>query len=633
MNSIDRLKKHRIGRLAPALLALCLACAAALSPAAPREPAPEEGIRAGQPHAIYYGIPGYGFGHRLVGEAGIQVLLYTDLMSPPERLPMTATNGIWEASFTLRDTSVTMILLAFAAADSLGIPVEKMVDDNDGNGWDLLVVDASGAPVRGAFEARALSYTGYGSIRPENLGQALSEIQEELRRFPDNYSARLLGYTIRLKQEAYANTTRRRISEETKSLLDEKPEDSEAIRFAVDAYRMIGENEKASQWEQALLRLNPRGEQAARKAFEEILRVGEPADRLQRLAEFRQTFPDSRMTEYALSSMATAAIELGDSLTMVETGDALLERGTTPAAASGLAGIAGVFSEQSRKLPRAEAYIRRALHLIRAGSVAPPPQVTAADWEEQVRSTEARYRDILGWILVQRGDGEQGIRELLLATEQLSQPGVYYHLAKAYEGAGDTENALVHYARATAFGGEDSEAYDAFEYLWYLQRPSDSMELFLREQADVVDSRYREKILSGEIHLPAPEFELEDLYGDWIRLSDQRGSVTLLCFWASWSESSSVLIEELKKLSIDFGRDVLFLTITVDVGEEDIRNFIRETRMRFPVMLSAGTDKDFNLQGVPTLYVIDAEGVIRFVHRGYRPDIRRVLSVELEELL
>jgi hypothetical protein len=58
-----------------------------------------------------------------------------------------------------------------------------------------------------------------------------------------------------------------------------------------------------------------------------------------------------------------------------------------------------------------------------------------------------------------------------------------------------------------------------------------------------------------------------------------------------------------------------------------------KNKIIFPVLINNGTDKDYRLQGVPMLFLIDGLGNIQFEHRGYRPDIGQNLTIELNSLL
>jgi len=593
-------------------------------------------LQYGQPMQVVYDVKKSEFKEILPNPKGLIALIYKNSLDPPEYLDMEKKGESWETTFTLTDTSVKMIMVAFQAIDSLGLRHPDLIADNNGEYWDLLVIDPTGNPVQGAHQVRALSYSGMGGKRNENLQRAFDEIKTELSLYPDNLSARKLLYTILLSANDYDDSIRSKIEREINSLLRENPDDETFMNFAVTGYRMIDKTDKARKIENELIKRNPKGNQAALKALDEIMKLEDIEIRAQRLNTFLEEFPNSSVGGLALSSLATAAIELDDSTRMVDVGNKLMEKASTPAAASGLAGIAGVLSEKQFRLDRASAYAKKALILIQSSEISTKPaEMSIREWEQQRRTTEARYRDILGWIYVHQGKMEQAISELSESVKGTSQPGVQYHLASALEKSGAVEEALLNYARAVAYGGEIGDiAYQAFYDLWLKAgKQEGDMELFLDKQDEWVRSHYEQRVLTQRSIRPAPDFELEDLDGGWVRLSDQKDSIILLFFWASWSESSWQMLKEIHTLSRYFGEDVLFLTISTDPDYYTVKDYVKKKRIFLPVLLNDGTDQDYGLLGVPTLFVIDGKGKIHFEHKGYRPGIQEMLAVELEDLL
>ena len=93
------------------------------------------------------------------------------------------------------------------------------------------------------------------------------------------------------------------------------------------------------------------------------------------------------------------------------------------------------------------------------------------------------------------------------------------------------------------------------------------------------------------------------------------------------------LLKELEKVAETFGQQVLFLSIAVDTDYEEIEKTVRRQGIIFPVLLNDETDRDYELRGVPAVFVIDGSGNIHFEHQGYRSDIENVLIVELDDLL
>ena len=120
---------------------------------------------------------------------------------------------------------------------------------------------------------------------------------------------------------------------------------------------------------------------------------------------------------------------------------------------------------------------------------------------------------------------------------------------------------------------------------------------------------------------PAPpvELRLPDLDGRERTLDELEGKVVLVNFWASWCIPCVTEMPSIQRLA-EAMRDKPFAVIGVNVGEAELRvkTMVRRLGITFPVLL----DKDsavFNRWGatvLPTTYVLDGEGVVRYLGRG-----------------
>jgi tetratricopeptide (TPR) repeat protein len=598
-------------------------------------PSPQNKLVYGEAFRIEYDAASF-FTGPLRDTPEITLLVYTNMLDLPKTTPMEKEDGVWIATITVRDTSVKMILFAFRAETPLDMRPKENLDTNDGYYWDALVCDQRGTVVEGAYQARAASYTGLGGTRVEDLDMALQAVETEMKLYPDNLSARSLYYSILLRDFEYSEEVRDRIDNDIHAQLRKRSEDTETLQFAIHSYQMIGMRDEAEELEDRLVRLNPRGEKAAQREFYSIMNIEEAQERMSALDRFLRNYPDTQSADFALSNLASTAIELNDTTRMIEVGDRILNESVSLAGASSLAGLAGALTEKLWALNRAISYAQRALELLQAQAYSMrPPDVPVQEWKQQILTTEARYRDILGWALIQQGSLDSGLSMLEEAEKGTSQPAVHYHLGLALEKTGQTDQALIQLARAVAHGGDVAElAWDEFYRIWdQLGRTEEDGEAFLDEQGAWLQEDFRGRILSLRNVRPAPDFELEARAGGWVRLADQRGSVILLCFWASWSQSSQMLFNDLEALAGMYGQDVLFLAIAADRDIRSTERFLQKNPTEITVLYNDGTDSDYGLQGVPTLFVIDARGNIHFEHRGYKPNIQAILSLELDDLL
>jgi peroxiredoxin len=134
------------------------------------------------------------------------------------------------------------------------------------------------------------------------------------------------------------------------------------------------------------------------------------------------------------------------------------------------------------------------------------------------------------------------------------------------------------------------------------------------------------------VGMAAPDFTLPDMAGKNQQLSDYRGKVIFLNFWATWCKpckeempSMQVLWDNLKK------EDFVMLAISMDrvTTTKEISPFVENLKLTFPILTDSWgqTDKRYKLMGVPETYIIDQNGVLREKVIGPR-DWTRAESIE-----
>ncbi len=135
---------------------------------------------------------------------------------------------------------------------------------------------------------------------------------------------------------------------------------------------------------------------------------------------------------------------------------------------------------------------------------------------------------------------------------------------------------------------------------------------------------------------PAPDFELKDADGRTVRLSDYRGKVVLLNFWATWCGPCKLEIPwfvEFEKELKDQGFAVLGISLD-DGGWEVVKPYLEDVRVNYRVLM--GNEEVALLYGgveaLPTSFLIDRQGRIASLHVGlvskadYEHDIKTLLG-------
>jgi len=119
----------------------------------------------------------------------------------------------------------------------------------------------------------------------------------------------------------------------------------------------------------------------------------------------------------------------------------------------------------------------------------------------------------------------------------------------------------------------------------------------------------------------APPFELKTAEGGSVRLSDFRGKPLIVNFWATWCPPCRAEMPSLQRAWEQFEEDGIGV-VAINVGEdaETIGQFTDKTPVTFPLLLDekSRTIEEWPVRGLPTTFVVDAEGRLAYVATGER---------------
>lgn len=128
-------------------------------------------------------------------------------------------------------------------------------------------------------------------------------------------------------------------------------------------------------------------------------------------------------------------------------------------------------------------------------------------------------------------------------------------------------------------------------------------------------------VSAASVSGPAPNFTLKSLDGKNVKLSELRGNVVLLNFWASWCgpcREEMPLLNKIHKKYEPLGFTIL--GVNVEEQSDAAKNFIAQRPVDFPILLDNKNkvSKLYDVIAMPTTVVIDRDGNMRFLHQGYQ---------------
>lgn len=136
----------------------------------------------------------------------------------------------------------------------------------------------------------------------------------------------------------------------------------------------------------------------------------------------------------------------------------------------------------------------------------------------------------------------------------------------------------------------------------------------------------------------APDFELQSLTGETVRLSTLKGKVVLVNFWASWCAPCRAEMPSMERLWKKMDREN-FNLLAINAGQEksDIAKFFFSLRkpITFPVLLDeqSSASQYWPIKALPVTFILDREGRVAYVsHGAKRWDSKKVRQV-LQQLM
>ena len=141
---------------------------------------------------------------------------------------------------------------------------------------------------------------------------------------------------------------------------------------------------------------------------------------------------------------------------------------------------------------------------------------------------------------------------------------------------------------------------------------------------------------SGLEGRPAPDFALKSSTGENLRLSEYRGDVVMINFWATWCGPCRQEMPLLDELYTRYER-VGFNLLGVNIDDDSRRamQMIEELGVNFPVLFDARKEvsKLYEVEAMPVTVLVDREGNVRHVHHGYKPGYEDAYLDQVRALL
>jgi thiol-disulfide isomerase/thioredoxin len=137
-----------------------------------------------------------------------------------------------------------------------------------------------------------------------------------------------------------------------------------------------------------------------------------------------------------------------------------------------------------------------------------------------------------------------------------------------------------------------------------------------------------------QIGSEAPSFKLPDLSGQSVALTQFKGKVVMLDFWATWCGPCRMTMPLMESLQKEYADSLVLLAVNVQESPEEVRSFVRAQSLRSRVLLDeeGSIGATYGADSIPMQVLIDKKGIVRHIQIGYSPSTAAQLRRQIQEL-
>ncbi len=547
--------------------------------------------------------------------------------------------------------SCTINIDSNATCLAFGFSGEKEKDNNATNGYIIPIYNNNKQPVSGYYASAGQLYAGYGEFlfgMANTPQKNLDLLEEGLVKYPElendanYYNGYLAAISSVRKAQAKEIIAAKIVSIETKPSLTE-------ANYAILAnYYARNKNKTKGDSLMSVMKAKfPAGNwipgEIVNRFFGEKL-----ADKKVAIYEEFNTKVSSDKKDVntinMMKNQIAAAYDKEKNTAMYAKWSADLPMSEK---ASGLNNKSWAMAEAGKDLQEAKKMSAEATEYAKQQSEKPtekkPDGASTKQWKQQLDGNYAMYADTYAFILYQLGEYKEGLPYAKVGATFNKLKDAEYNeryamlLAKAVPPA-DAKKVIEEMAKA---GKATPKAKEALKEVYTKLNKSDNgFDKYLEALEVSAKEEKRVALAKSMINKPAPKFALKDWDGKEVSLESLKGKVVVVDFWATWCGPCIASMPGMKKAQEELAanHNVKFLFVdtweNVDNKLDNAKEFMKKKNYPFYVLMDNDNKMvtDFEVSGIPTKFILDKDGNIRFKSVGFEGNTD-ALADEVKEMV
>lgn len=569
----------------------------------------------------------------LAGEDSIQCLAYLfnkDLINTVD-VTLKAEKKYLKGTVQTNDSTFGLIL-KFKSDD--------LTDNNQKAGYVIYLTDKNGKQLPGSLAGYAVAINSWGAYYLDldrNKDKALQLFDEEFKNNPDQKNNFLqpyfnVVYAVKNKDSDVI------INDDLANLGKKENKTEEDYTVLAAWYSKLGEDKKAIEYEKIISEKYPLSEYIQSKKYSEFRQLVDVNDKINFLKEFEKNYPESQYIEPMYDIITNYYRDTKD---YKKAFDFLTENQNKVSTFR--------FYSVADRMLKEDADYDLAFQIINLGELRNREEVTSPKGEKPKYYSESEWlqdrRYMLGLTLFVEAQllnkmGDEHNECLALSEEAVNLTrgretdiNIFYAKILVKDGEYDKAISKIGEFYKTGFSSPKMKEYLLEAYIG--QKGSDAgFEDFAAKFESAGNEKLNQKLKKDLISEPAPDFTLLDVDGRKISLSELKGKVVVLDFWATWCGPCLASFPGMKK-AVEIYQDdsnVKFLFVNtwerVDNVKQNAIDFIKKNNYPFHVLLDDKNEviEKYKVSGIPTKFIIDKNSNIRFMNVGFEGSDDQLVS-------
>ncbi|MFN8250376.1 MAG: TlpA disulfide reductase family protein [Ferruginibacter sp.] len=540
---------------------------------------------------------------------------------------LTKAGKLYSGSFKT-DSTASCIAFAFSAG--------KEKDNNNGRGYIIPVYTSKNEPTQKYFNNASVLQTGYGEYlfgMDINNAKGLTILEDGIKLYPGiKYDPSNFGNYLRMLSDVKKGEAKELIAAELIKYETAKKLNEEDYNLLIQWQTRNKNKTKADSLTAVMKAAFPEGNWKKGEAGMNFFREKDPAKKLALFQDYIAKYPPTKENKALIDNykyqLANAYASAKDYASFDEWNKQL----DTVSMASNYNNISWNMAEKDEALQDAKRMSAIATMWAKKEMTNPsskkPDAITVKQWEQNRKGAYAMYADTYAFILYKLGEYTEGYPYAKEAAGHFEMKNAEYNerYAMLLEKTQPAATAQKNIEQLVKDGAASSKTKEILKQLYVKQKNNaEGYEAYLTNLEMAAKIKKREELAKTMLSDAAPKFSLKDMEGNTVSLEGLKGKVVIVDFWATWCGPCIASMPAMKRAQEKYKdrSDVKFVFIdtweTVDNKLQNATDFMKKNNYPFHVLMDDDSKvvADFKVSGIPTKFIIDKNGSIRFKSVGF----------------